>query len=166
MRAQDLHGAKLSLALCCSSAFCSFIEVCRVRTILDNGVNCWWLGPFSLDLMLMLFRGFSRRLKQPLIPQVLDSVTQRTDRSTQAPVSVTQRTDSSTQTSVSVPQLPDSALSPTDSVRTEKGLGKLWQLQLQATNSVAHAQQSDVNFIWYWHHYWLIYAVRCLPLHL
>ena len=56
----------------------------------------------------------------------LDSVTQRTDRSTQAPVSVTQRTDSSTQTSVSVPQLPDSALSPiTDSVRTEKGLGKL-----------------------------------------
>ena len=41
----------------------------------------------------------------------------------------------------------------------------------QATNSlsVAHAQQSDVNFIWYWHHYWLIYAVsvlRCLPLRL
>ena len=95
----------------------------------------------------------------------LDSVTQRTDRSTQAPVSsLSEKTHPSPSS-----RIPPFLLKRIRFVR-KKDSGSYDNCS-QATNSlsVAHAQQSDVNFIWYWHHYWLIYAVsvlRCLPLRL
>ena len=147
MRSQHLHGAKLSLALCCSSAFCSFnfIGVCRVRTFLDNWANCLWLGTFSLDMMpFRVFRwnSFSSRF----ILQISDSVTQWTDPSTQALVFATQLTDPSIQASVTSPRTPPFLL--TIRFVRRKGLGNLSVMTIAVKTIQSHVHNKGMSILY------------------